>query len=515
MLLHDVVDRAAAAEPDGVAVAFAPDGAGASAGDTVTFAQLSARLRRVAGAVAAVTVPGDRVAVIGENHPVWVECYYGVPAAGRLLVFLNHRLSAAELGSILERSGASVLIGSADQLERLARQAPGAAVRVSFAEWSDRVDASPPLTSLASDPAAAAWLLFTSGTTAQPKGAVLTHDSILAAVRVTAAARPAAPDDIYLFAFPLCHVAGYNLVHHHFRARPVVLVPRFEAEAFAAATERYGVTSTSLAATMLSALLDHVEATGTASVGSLRSVAYGAAPMPLAVLRRAARLLTVDFAQGYGMTELSGNAAFLGPDEHRRGLAGDTWLLGAAGKPGPGVSIRVVDDNLTDTPIGEPGEIVVRGEQVMAGYWHDPVMTAEALQDGWFRTGDVGRFDAGGWLYVVDRKKDVIVSGGENISSRQVEEVLHQHPAVKEVAVVGVPDLRWGENVCAVVVPWPGQTVDGDELVRGAREVLAGFKVPRHVVVVEELPKNAAGKVVKADLRAWLASDPAARGPRR
>jgi len=270
-----------------------------------------------------------------------------------------------------------------------------------------------------------------------------------------------------------------------------------------------------LAATMLSALLDHVEETGTTSVRTLRSIAYGAAPMPLTVLRRAARLLDADFAQGYGMTELSGNAVFLGPDEHRRGLAGDTWLLGAAGKPGPGVSVRVVDDNLSDMPTGEAGEIVVRGDQVMAGYWHDPVMTAEALQDGWFRTGDIGRFDAEGWLYVVDRKKDVIVSGGENISSRQVEEVLHLHPAVKEVAVVGVPDPRWGENVCAVVVPWPGQTIDGDDLVRTAREALAGFKVPRHVVTVEELPKNAAGKVMKAELRAWLAGDPSARGPRR
>jgi len=512
-MLHEVVDRAAAADPDGVAVAPTADGGGA--GNAITFGELSGRLRQVAGAVTALTEPGERVAVVGDNHPVWIECYYGVPAAGRILVFLNHRLSPAELASILERSGASVLIGSADQLRRLEGYAPSVGVRESFAEWSDRVDAAAPLPALASDSAAAAWLLFTSGTTAQPKGAVLTHDSILAAVRVTAAARPAAPDDVYLFAFPLCHIAGYNLVHHHFRARPVVLMPRFEAEAFALATERYGATSTSLAATMLSALLDHVEETGTTSVRTLRSIAYGAAPMPLTVLRRAARLLDADFAQGYGMTELSGNAVFLGPDEHRRGLAGDTWLLGAAGKPGPGVSVRVVDDNMSDAPTGDVGEIVVRGDQVMAGYWHEPEMTAEALRDGWFRTGDIGRFDPEGWLYVVDRKKDVIVSGGENISSRQVEEVLHLHPAVKEVAVVGVPDPRWGENVCAVVVPWPGQTIDGDDLVRIARESLAGFKVPRHVVTVEELPKNAAGKVVKAELRAWLAGDPSARGPRR
>jgi len=514
-LLHEVVDAAAAVAPEGVAIAFTGGDQGAATVGTVTFGELRGRLRRVAGAVAALTAPGDRVAVIGENHPVWVECYYGVPAAGRVLVFLNHRLSATELGSILERSGASVLIGAADQLERLVGHAPAVAVRESFAEWSERVDASPPLAELVSDPAAPAWLLYTSGTTAQPKGAVLTHDSIAAAVRVTAAARPAAADDVYLFAFPLCHIAGYNLVHHHSRALPVVLMPRFEAAGFAAAAERYGATSTSLAATMLSALLDHVEEGDPASLRSLRSIAYGAAPMPLAVLRRAARLLRADFAQGYGMTELSGNAAFLGPEEHRRGLAGETWLLGAAGKPGPGVSIRVVDEHFADAAVGEAGEIVVSGDQVMAGYWDDPVMTADAFHDGWFRTGDVGRFDAEGWLYVVDRMKDVIVSGGENVSSRQVEEALYRNQAVREVAVVGVPDPRWGENVCAVVVPWPGRTIDGDELVRSVRAELAGFKVPRHVVIVEDLPKNAAGKVVKAELRAWLASDPSARGPRR
>jgi acyl-CoA synthetase (AMP-forming)/AMP-acid ligase II len=214
------------------------------------------------------------------------------------------------------------------------------------------------------------------------------------------------------------------------------------------------------------------------------------------------------------MTELSGNAVFLGPDAHRRGLDGDTWLLGAAGKPGPGVSVRVVDDGLDDVPAGVAGEIVVAGDQVMAGYWEDPAHTGEALVEGWLRTGDIGRWDEEGWLYVVDRKKDIIVSGGENISSLEVEDVLHGCPGVREAAVVGVADARWGENVCAVVVARPGEHPDPAALVREVRRHLAGFKTPRHVVFCDVLPRNAAGKVVKAELRAWLAANPHLLGER-
>jgi acyl-CoA synthetase (AMP-forming)/AMP-acid ligase II len=244
-------------------------------------------------------------------------------------------------------------------------------------------------------------------------------------------------------------------------------------------------------------------------------IGYGAAPMPAATLRRASRLLDVGFAQGYGMTELAGNAVFLGPDEHRRGLAGEPHLLTAAGRPGPGVEVRVVDDAGRDQPPGRPGEILVRGAQVLGGYWGDDGATADAFDGEWLRTGDVGRWDDEGFLYIVDRKKDVIVTGGENVSSLEVEQVLAACPGVREVAVVGVPDPRWGENVCAVVASVPGTIVDRATLVGAARAVLAGFKVPRHVVFVDELPKNGTGKIVKAELRRWLAADPSLLEVRR
>jgi acyl-CoA synthetase (AMP-forming)/AMP-acid ligase II len=345
---------------------------------------------------------------------------------------------------------------------------------------------------------------------------VLTARSLLAAVEVTLAGRPVAPDEVYLFPFPLCHVAGYNVLVHHRRGRPVVLLPRFEPSAFVAAVAEHGVTSASLAATMLSSLLDHVEATGTASsLASLRTIAYGAAPMPVALLRRADGLLGCGFAQGYGMTELSGNAVFLGPDEHRAGLRGDDpEVLRSAGRPGPGVEVRIVDGDGREVRPGTAGEIVVRAAQVAAGYWHDGEATAATFAGGALRTGDVGRWDTAGRLHVVDRLKDVIVTGGENVSSVAVEDVLHGCAAVREAAVIGVPDPHWGENVCAVVVARPGTEPSPRELSDLVATELGRFTRPRHVVFVEGLPRNAAGKVVKDDLRRLVADHPELLGAR-
>ncbi len=511
-LLPAVVTDAAAAHPDRTALVHGTH--------RLTFAELAGRIARAAAVVEGLAPAGGTVAAIGPNHPAWVELYHGVPAAGRVLAFLNHRLSGPELAALVARSGAGAVVGPDDQLARL-RDAGVEVPLVDLTSWDVAVTAAEPAdpaawTGPGADRAAVAWLLFTSGTTAAPKGAMLTHASILAAVAASTAARPVEPDDVYLFPFPLCHVAGYNVVHRHANGRPVVLVDRFEPASFCAAVAAEGVTSTSLAATMLASLLDHVAAEPAAldQLATLRSIAYGAAPMAPELLRRADRVLGVDLAQGYGMTELSGNAVFLDAEAHRRGLAGEDHLLRAAGRPAPGVEVRVADpDDDRPLPAGEVGEILVRAPQVMAGYLDDPAATAAALRGGWLHTGDLGRLDDEGLLHVVDRSKDVIITGGENVSSLEVEDVLLGAPGVSRVAVVGVPDPTWGENVCAVVVPGP-DGVDPDAVVAAARLRLAGFKVPRHVVVVDELPVNAAGKVVKADLRAWLAAEPEHLGSR-
>jgi acyl-CoA synthetase (AMP-forming)/AMP-acid ligase II len=294
-------------------------------------------------------------------------------------------------------------------------------------------------------------------------------------------------------------------------------MPRFDARDFVDVVARHGITVASLAATMLHSLLEVVEGRPDLleQLASLRLIGYGAAPMPVPLLQRAHDVLGVDFTSGFGMTELAGNAVFLDVDAHRRGLAGDPALLATTGTPAPGVSVRVVDDEDCDVEPGATGEVLVRGAQVMTGYWDEPDATAEALRGGWLHTGDIGRFDVEGNLAIVDRKKDVIVTGGENVSSLEVEQVLHGVAGVGEVAVVGVPDDRWGENVCAVIVPRIGMTVDPEEVVRVARAHLAGFKAPRHVVIAEALPKNATGKIVKAELRAWLAAQPELLGGRR
>jgi acyl-CoA synthetase (AMP-forming)/AMP-acid ligase II len=512
VLLHHLVVGRAGSDPDGAAL-IGP------AGEIITWSGLATSVEAVAGFVSDLLPDGARVGAVGPNHPGWIDLYYGVPAGGGVLVPLNHRLAPAELASQIDRAGVSVVIGDDAHLRQLADVGVGASLMRPWpSDWVTRGRGALSSDSSGSDDVA--WLLFTSGTTGTPKGAMLTHASLLAAVDASAAARPVDPDDVYLFCFPLCHVAGYNVVHRHAHGRPVVLAERFEPQSFCSAVGRYAVTSTSLAATMLSALCDHLDVhpADVARLATLRLVAYGAAPMPPALLRRAHQLLPgVGFTQGYGMTELSGNAVFLGVDDHRRALRdGDDDLLAAAGRPAPGVELRVTaPETGVALPCGQVGEIEVRAGQVMAGYWEDPEATAASLRDGWLRTGDLGWLGDDGLLRVVDRSKDMIITGGENVASREVEDVVLTVPAVAAAAVVGVPDPHWGENVCAVVVARPGATIDADDVVATVRQRLAGFKAPRHVVIVDALPVNAGGKVLKGELRAWLAEHPDVLGPRR
>jgi len=508
VLLHEMVEFAAQRAPGTVALVH-----GAA---SVTFADLARRVERVAAALQEVTVPGDRVALLSENTAEFIDLYYAAPKAGLVLTPLNYRLHPEEWAALLAHAEPTVLVGERALLDHvlpLRGQFPSVETVVATDEQavgevpygellaSDR-QFEPPVGQRDSD---VAWILYTSGTTGRPKGAMLTHASLFAAVMATAVARPVEATDVYLFPFPLCHVAGYNVLLFHLNARPVVLLRRFDVGEVLTAIEEHAVTNISLAPTMISMILDDPRLDAT-DLSSLRSVGYGASGIPAPVLRRGLERLGCDFAQGFGMTELSGNAAFLDAETHRRGVAGEEHLLRAAGRPGPLVSIRVVDDDLVDVPVGEVGEIVVRGDQVTAGYWRDEAATEEAFAGGWFHTGDLGRFDEEGFLSIVDRKKDVIVTGGENVASREVEDVLHLHPGVKEAAVVGVPDEHWGDVVCAVVVPRDGVAVEPDDLVELCRAHLAGFKKPRHVVFVDELPKNTSGKILKHQLRALVPS---------
>ncbi|AKL72856.1 acyl-CoA synthetase (AMP-forming)/AMP-acid ligase II [Actinobacteria bacterium IMCC26256] len=519
MLLHEIIERSAKNTPDAPAVIVE--------GEVVTFSELEQRVKRLANAVASITQRHERIAFLSENTLEFADAYYAIARVRRILVPLNYRLNPREWVEILHATQARVVIGERALLDALEPHLPKdssnggtqfilieiggdcAAGRVAFNDFADGSHEELER-EIATDPEETAWILFTSGTTGIPKGAMLPHRALIAAAENTALGRRVAEDDVYFLAFALCHVAGYNLLIMHSRARPVVLVKRFEADEFLTLTKRHGVTNTSLAPTMVSTLLEHPEADGEA-LATLRQIAYGSSSVPAEILRRAMQRWGCDFAQGYGMTELGGNAVFMDGHAHRRGVTTDPHLLTAAGKPGPLAEARIVDDAMVELPMGEVGEIVIRGAQVFSGYWNDPESTAETIIDGWLRTGDLGFIDSEGFISVVDRKKDVIVTGGENVASREVEEVLHRHPGVLEVAVVGVPDEHWGEAVCAAIVPRSGVEVTSEEIVALAKDYLASYKKPRHVVLVESLPRNTSGKVMKHVLRDQVAEILASR----
>jgi len=469
MLLHEVVEFAAVRTPDAVALIFEAR--------AWTFAELWADVQDVAVWLAERTDVGDRIAIVSDNRPEVVVLMYAAPMAGVIAMFANTRLVESEINDLIA-DVTPVLVLRTPELDALL---PSGALRRQFLS-PDRSGAP-----VETD---TAWIIHTSGTTGRPKGAMLTHRSLMAGVMATALARPVGPDDTYLFPFPLFHVASYGVVHLHFRGRPVVLVPKFDAVPVMAAIERHRVTTISLAPTMIAMLLDH-QRRADFDLTSLRNIFYGASAIPLDVLRRGLVEFGCGFGQGYGMTELSGNAVFLDADDHRRAVTTDPQLLAAAGRVGPLAAVKLADD----------GEILIRGDQVVPGYWNRPEANEAAFVDGWFRTGDIGRFDDEGYLSIVDRSKDIIVSGGENVASLEVEDVLSEHPAVGAVAVVGVPDERWGERVVAVAVARAGAALDPDEVVAWCTGRLAGFKRPRQMLVVDALPTNASGKVLKREVR--------------
>lgn len=505
MLISDIVEYAARKHPDRVALRFEDRAVG--------YAELRDRVRRAANALRTVAEPGDRIAVLSGNRPEYVDLYYGVPAAGMALTFLNHRLHPSEITALVEHAQASVLIVSGEYLDAMTEhrhEMPGVKVVVGLDGGGDRGYADLVAGADATEPPrpdedSLAWLVYTSGTTGAPKGVMLSHRNLITGV-ISSASQWEIPDDtVFLFCFPLCHVGGYAVLVNHLRSATVGIVRAYDNETFLRLVAEWKVTQTGLAPTMIAFLLGH-PGIEDHDLGTLEAIGYGASAIPAEVLRRGMDVLGCDFYQGFGMSELGGNILYFGTAEHRRAAAGETHLLAAAGRVMDLADIRIVDADFNDVPPGEPGEMVVRCDQVMRGYWREPELTAEAFRDGWFRTGDVVRRDAEGMVYIVDRIKDMIITGGENVASREVEQVLYRHPDVADAAVFGVPDPRWGEAVCAAVVLRPGASAAPGDVIAFAREHLGGYKVPRRVEVVDELPRNVAGKVLKRDLRARYAA---------
>ncbi|GAA2133455.1 class I adenylate-forming enzyme family protein [Actinomadura napierensis] len=505
MLISDIVEYAARKHPGRTALRFEDQ--------VIGYAELRDRVRRAANALRTIAEPGDRIAVLSGNRPEYVDLYYCVPAAGMALTFLNHRLHPSEITALVEHAQATVLVVSGEYLDAMnehRHEMPGVKVVVGLDGGGDRAYADLVTGADATEPPrpdedSIAWLVYTSGTTGAPKGVMLSHRNLVTGV-ISSAAQWEIPDDsVFLFCFPLCHVGGYAVLVNHMRSATVGIVRSYDNATFLRLVAEWKVTQTGLAPTMIAFLLAH-PGIEDHDLGTLEAIGYGASAIPAEVLRRGMDVLGCDFYQGFGMSELGGNILYFGTAEHRRAAAGETHLLAAAGRVMDLADIRIVDPDFDDVPPGEPGEMVVRCDQVMRGYWREPELTAEAFRDGWFRTGDVVRRDAEGMVYIVDRIKDMIITGGENVASREVEQVLYRHPDVADAAVFGVPDPRWGEAVCAAVVLRPGASAAPGDVIAFAREHLGGYKVPRRVEVVAELPRNVAGKVLKRDLRTRYAA---------
>jgi long-chain acyl-CoA synthetase len=475
---------------------------------SITYAELDERVRRLGAGLARLDLPrGAFVGVLAGNSAAHLECWLALPAFGRVINDLNHRLAPAELAFMVDDSQTRALVVDDARLavgRELRERCPTLHTLihagadpcpedcVAFESLLDGAPDEPP--ELPGD--SLATISYTGGTTGLPKGVMLSHANLIANAKHFLITDGLRPDDRYLHAGPMFHVADSSMVACVTWAGAAhVLLERFDIAAVVRAIAEERVTVAVLVPTMIRMLLDQLDAES-ADLSSLRLLHYAAAPIAPELLRRAMDTLTCEFLQGYGMTEAAPGVTFLSPEKHRRGER-----LGSVGHAIPGVQVEV------RAPAGEVGEICVRGPNVMLGYWNRPEATSEVLSpDGWYRTGDLGYLD-GGYLYLVDRLKDMIISGGENVYSIEVENALAAHPGVREVTVIGVPDERWGERVHAIVVLEPGATATAAELVEHCRALIGGFKLPRSVELrTEPLPRSGAGKVLKAQLRAGRAA---------
>ncbi len=465
--------------------------------------------------------PGDRVAALFPNCHLFLACYFAALEGGRILVPLNTRLAPAETRAVLEHSGARVLIGDTvlgrpfvDGDGTVAREEgwivgrPARGTRDPAAgEPSDETDPS-----LA--PSDAAHLYYTSGPTGAPKGVILTRANLAAHVALTLEELGLSEHDVWMHAAPMFHLADAWAVWSVTAAGGThVILPRFDPAAAYDLIEQAGVTITNLVPTMLLGLLEEAERRRR-PLPSLRLLLSGGAPIAPSVVARAGRLLGCDYAQTYGLTETSPFLTFSLPDADLRRLPEEEQLRHRArtGRAARGVRLRVVrpssSDRLDDVPADDAtvGEVVVRGPTVTPGYWRDPEATAAAFRGGWFHTGDLGTIDRRGSVNLVDRIKDVIITGGETVYSAEVEHALYEHPAVREAAVFGTPDATWGEAVrAAVVLSRPGEATPED-LIRFCRERIAHYKCPRAIDLLEALPRTGSGKIDKKALREpfWL-----------
>ena len=491
----------------------------------LTYGAALERVRRLATALRARGVGrGSSVATLATNSHRYVETYYAAAAVGATFVPLNYRAKLQELEYMIGRASPKVLFFG-DRYLSLLRELEGRLPAGMSLVALEEGDGSLPVTEALlaeSNPEGedeeieesdVSVLMYTSGTTSLPKGVMLTFGDFTAYVVGTVDMADGEPKGTQLVCVPLYHIAGAtSIMTSVWAGRKLVLLPQFEAKAWLEAVERERVTHAFVVPTMLKQLLDHPDF-ARHDLSSLTNLSYGGAPMPFPVIRRALEAFpkTCGFVNAFGQTETTSTLTVLGPDDHR--LTGDSEAdervlrrLRSIGKPLPDVEIRVVDEVGAEMPIGEMGEILVRTPRVMKGYAGDVEGGAKLEGDGYLHTRDLGYVDEDGYVFLVGRKDDMIIRGGENIAPAEVESVLQSHPAVEEVAVLGLPSLEWGQVVGAAVVLRPGASVSPAELTEHCHARLASFKRPERIEIVEALPRNPLGKILRKDLREQFAA---------
>ena len=476
-----------------------------------TVAQSVDRIARLAAALSDLGVQaGDRVGILALNSDRYQEYFYAVPWMGAAVNPVNIRWSAVEIAYSLADSDTRVLFvddAFAPMIPALQEQFPdlGAVIYCGDGElpadalgYETLIAEHNPVEDTRTGGNELLGVFYTGGTTGHPKGVMLSHNNLLtSSIGSLASGQFITPRGRLLHTAPLFHLAGIAAwAAGCLVGSTHVIVPMFSpAEVMKAITE-HGITDALLVPTMIQMLVDD-PAVGDYDLSSLLHLIYGASPISEAVLERARKVFpAVGFTQAYGMTELSPVATLLTPADHD-----DPALRRSAGRAAPHVEVRIVDPDGREVPRGEVGEIIVRGDNVMLGYWNRPDDTAAAVRDGWMHTGDGGRMDDNGYVFVVDRIKDMIITGGENVYSAEVENALAKHPAVAAVAVIGVPDPDWGERVHAVVVLLPGHNATEEQLRAHCKTLVAGYKAPRSVDFVDAMPMSGAGKILKRELR--------------
>lgn len=501
MTMSDIVARHARTRPRDEAIV--------GCGSRRTYRELDSRVNRLADVLRGLGVAtGDRVCVLGTNSIEVVESWLAAQRLGAIVVPINFRLVAEEIAYLFRDSEPKALVTDAALRTTAATAATLAGIAIPFVTIGDEYE---DLLAVARNDIAiqdipddtAAFIMYTSGTTGAPKGAVLTHRNLLLHAFSSILALGGTDGyQVSMSAAPLFHIAGLSGMLPTLIIGGTVVIPPsggFDARTVLDILEQEKVTSCFMVPAQWQAVCD-VPELGSYTLSALRRVSWGAAPASRTLLRRMIDLFPhADVCSAFGQTECSPVTTHLrGEDSVRK--------LGSVGTPIPHVEVRVVDDEMNDVPHGEVGEIVYRGPMVMQGYWNKPDATREAFRGGWFHSGDLVRQDADGYFYVVDRKKDMIISGGENIYCAEVENTLAAHPKIAEVAVIGVPDPKWGETPIAIIVPSvPADPPTDSEVEAFSRDNLAGYKRPKRVVIVDALPRNAGGKVLKNELRATYA----------